>query len=172
MLDCFGVPNGTSRRNDLLGNAEEKECIVNVNLVYDVPLRSFLSVRLSPLPLSPHLPQTDSSTRWFLWGYSLAFSSTGGKFIGDLQNFGLKGVLEQPSVGSARIPALLYCVFQLMFAAITPILALGAVAERGRLGPLLIFIFIWTTIVYDPIACWTWNPSYVPFTTSFLISSY
>jgi Amt family ammonium transporter len=36
-------------------------------------------------------------------------------------------------------------------------LAIGAVAERGRLGPTLVFVFIWATIVYDPIACWTWN---------------
>ena len=45
-----------------------------------------------------------------------------------------------------------------MFAAITPMLALGAVAERARLGPTILFTFIWSTIVYDPIACWTWNP--------------
>ncbi|KAG5652697.1 hypothetical protein H0H81_004082 [Sphagnurus paluster] len=38
-----------------------------------------------------------------------------------------------------------------------PAIAVGAVAERGRLGPLLVFIFVWSTIVYDPIACWTWN---------------
>jgi Amt family ammonium transporter len=36
-------------------------------------------------------------------------------------------------------------------------IAIGAVAERGRLGPALVFVFIWSTIVYDPIACWTWN---------------
>lgn len=36
-------------------------------------------------------------------------------------------------------------------------IALGAIAERGKLGPMMIFVFIWTTIVYDPIACWTWN---------------
>src|ERR1700729_848133 len=36
-------------------------------------------------------------------------------------------------------------------------IAIGAVAERGRLGPALVFVFIWATIVYDPIACWTWN---------------
>jgi len=39
----------------------------------------------------------------------------------------------------------------------SPMIAIGAVAERGRLGPALVFIFIWSTIVYDPIACWTWN---------------
>ena len=41
----------------------------------------------------------------------------------------------------------------------SPALAIGAIAERGRLGPLLVFIFVWTTVVYDPIACWAWNPS-------------
>jgi len=46
-----------------------------------------------------------------------------------------------------------------MFAAITPALAIGSAAERGRILPAIIFIFIWSTIVYDPIACWTWNPN-------------
>ncbi|KJA21586.1 hypothetical protein HYPSUDRAFT_187349 [Hypholoma sublateritium FD-334 SS-4] len=95
--------------------------------------------------------------QWFFWGYSLAFSETGSAFIGDLKYFGLKGVLDQPSIGSTRIPAILFCVYQLMFAAITAALAVGAIAERGRLGPLLVFIFVWTTLVYDPLACWTWN---------------
>jgi Amt family ammonium transporter len=36
-------------------------------------------------------------------------------------------------------------------------LAVGAIAERGRLGPILVFIFLWSTLVYDPLACWTWN---------------
>ncbi|KAF8891476.1 ammonium transporter [Gymnopilus junonius] len=97
------------------------------------------------------------SFQWFFWGFSLAFSETGSAYIGDLKYFGLKGVLEQPSIGSSRIPSILFCVYQLMFAAITAALAVGAIAERGRLGPTLIFIFCWSTLVYDPIACWTWN---------------
>ncbi|KAF8885347.1 ammonium transporter [Infundibulicybe gibba] len=97
------------------------------------------------------------SFQWFFWGYSLAFSESGGPYIGDLKYFGLKGVLAQPSMGSPRIPAIVFCVYQLMFAAITPAIAIGAIAERGRLGPLLVFIFAWSTLVYDPIACWTWN---------------
>ncbi|KAI0088754.1 ammonium transporter [Irpex rosettiformis] len=97
------------------------------------------------------------SFQWFFWGYSLAFSETGSAYIGNLKYFGLKGVLEQPSIGSTRIPAIAFCVFQLMFAAITPMLALGAIAERARLGPTILFTFVWSTIVYDPIACWTWN---------------
>lgn len=57
--------------------------------------------------------------QWFFWGYSLAFSHTGSSFIGDLTNFGLMDVLGQPSVGSTKIPDLLFCLFQGMFAAIT-----------------------------------------------------
>ncbi|PGH01473.1 hypothetical protein AJ79_07911 [Helicocarpus griseus UAMH5409] len=99
------------------------------------------------------------SFQWFFWGYSLAFSHSAGKFIGDLSNFGLKGVLAQPSVGSTKVPDLLFCVFQGMFACITVALAVGGVAERGRMAPCILFMFIWTTIIYDPIACWTWNAS-------------
>ena len=44
-----------------------------------------------------------------------------------------------------------------MFAAITPALAIGAASERGRMLPCMVFIFVWATLVYDPIACWTWN---------------
>jgi len=99
------------------------------------------------------------SFQWFFWGFSLAFSDTANSFIGNLRYFGLKGVLLQPSVGSPQIPSLMFCVYQLMFAAITPMLAVGALAEHGRLGPSIVFIFVWSTIVYDPIACWTWNPN-------------
>lgn len=97
------------------------------------------------------------SFQWFFWGYSLAFSETASPYIGNLKYFGLRGVLDMPSIGSVKVPAIVFCVFQLMFAAITPMIAIGAVAERSRLGPLLAFVFAWSTLVYDPIACWTWN---------------
>jgi Amt family ammonium transporter len=99
------------------------------------------------------------SFQWFFWGYSLAFSKTAGPYIGNLDNFGLKGVLGAPSVGSPKIPDLLFAVYQGMFACITVALAIGAAAERGRMLPTLVFMFVWTTIVYDPVACWTWNAS-------------
>ncbi|KXS95142.1 hypothetical protein AC578_5116 [Pseudocercospora eumusae] len=99
------------------------------------------------------------SFQWFFWGYSLTFSHNASHFIGTLENFGLKNVLAAPSVGSARIPDLLFCVYQGMFACITVALVVGAVSERGRMLPCVIFMFLWTTIVYDPIACWTWNPN-------------
>jgi ammonium transporter, Amt family len=59
------------------------------------------------------------SFQWFFWGYSLRFSHTGSSYIGDLSNFGFRNVLAQPSVGSPKIPDLLFAIYQGMFAAIT-----------------------------------------------------
>jgi Amt family ammonium transporter len=98
------------------------------------------------------------SFQWFFWGYSLTFSHTAGPFIGDLANFGFLNTLAQPSVGSERIPDLMFAVYQGMFAAITVAIAVGAVAERGRMLPCVVFMFVWGTCIYDAIACWTWNP--------------
>ncbi|KAF1826456.1 ammonium transporter 1 [Dissoconium aciculare CBS 342.82] len=97
--------------------------------------------------------------QWFFWGYSLAFSHSSGRFIGNLENFGYMNVLARPSIASNSIPDIMYAVYQGMFAAITVALAVGAVAERGRILPCVIFMFVWTTLVYDPLACWTWNPT-------------
>jgi len=97
------------------------------------------------------------SFQWFFWGFSLAFSDGANGYIGDLKHFALRGVKGQPSMGSTRIPSLVFSIYQCMFAAITPVIAIGAIAERGRLGPTLAFTFIWSTIVYDPLACMTWN---------------
>ncbi|EHY56218.1 ammonium transporter Amt1 [Exophiala dermatitidis] len=99
------------------------------------------------------------SFQWFFWGYSLAFSHTAGKFLGDMENFGFRNVLGAPSIGSTKIPDLMFAVYQGMFAAITVALAIGAAAERGRMLPAMVFSFVWSTVVYDPIACWTWNSS-------------
>ncbi len=60
-----------------------------------------------------------ASFQWFFWGYSLTFSHTGSVFLGDLTNFGLKDVVGQPSVGSSKLPDILFCLYQGMFAAIT-----------------------------------------------------
>jgi len=61
--------------------------------------------------------------QWFLWGFSLAFSDTANGFIGDLRYFALKDVLERPSIlgspGFVPVPPIVFCVYQLMFAAVT-----------------------------------------------------
>jgi Amt family ammonium transporter len=96
---------------------------------------------------------------WALWGYSLTFGTPSlNGFIGNLSNLGLFGVGANPSAYQSAIPALLYFAFQLKFAAITPALIIGAFAGRARLKPLLIFIVLWTTLIYCPIAMWIWNP--------------
>lgn len=96
---------------------------------------------------------------WTLWGYSLAFAPSIGGFIGDLSHFALNGVgLVPDGVYTVAIPALLFFAFQLKFAAITPALIIGAFAERIRFKALMIFIVIWATVIYSPIAHWIWNP--------------
>lgn len=100
--------------------------------------------------------------QWFIWGFSLSFSrdviSSG--FIGTLSNAFFIGVLEQPfdENSAHKIPVLLFAVYQGLFSAIAVVLAAGAAAERGRLLPCVVFMFVWATLVYDPVACWTWNP--------------
>jgi ammonium transporter, Amt family len=96
---------------------------------------------------------------WALWGYTLTFGPAFHGFIGNLSNLGLLGVGAAPNpLYSSTIPALLYFAFQLKFAAITPALIIGAFAGRVRLKGLLIFIVLWTTLIYAPIAMWIWNP--------------
>ncbi|KDQ08409.1 hypothetical protein BOTBODRAFT_37981 [Botryobasidium botryosum FD-172 SS1] len=96
--------------------------------------------------------------QWFFWGYSLAFSSTATNgFIGNLNHIGLKDVLGAASPGSPLIPELLYSFFQLEFACVTVGILMGGVAERGRVMPAMVFAFLWTTLVYCPIAMWAWG---------------
>ncbi|KAK0645037.1 Ammonium transporter MEP3 [Lasiodiplodia hormozganensis] len=96
--------------------------------------------------------------QWYFWGYSLAFSTnTTNGFIGDLYKFGLMRTLGAPSPGSPLIPELLYAFYQMQFCAVTAAIVVGCVAERGRLIPCMIFIFVWATLVYCPVACWAWN---------------
>src|SRR2546426_41101 len=95
---------------------------------------------------------------WALWGYTLALGPPFNEFIGSLTDFGLNNVGTAPNLGySSTIPELLYFAFQLKFAAITPALIIGAFAERIRFKALLIYIVLWTTFVYVPIAHWNWG---------------
>ncbi|KAH8912952.1 ammonium transporter [Coniochaeta sp. PMI_546] len=97
--------------------------------------------------------------QWMFWGYSLAYSRTAGPFIGDLANFGMKNVVVAPSIGNPNIPEIVFCLYQLLFCACTVQIVVGGAFERGRIVPSLVFGFLWATVVYCPIACWTWNPS-------------
>lgn len=98
--------------------------------------------------------------QWYVIGYSLTFSVTScNAFIGNLDHVVFKGVDEAPNTLTDKVPSLLFAGFQSMFAAITPAVALGSVAERARIMPMIVFSLLWGTIVYDVIAYWTWNPN-------------
>ncbi|MFA6808612.1 MAG: ammonium transporter [Eubacteriales bacterium] len=93
---------------------------------------------------------------WVVIGYSLAFGSDIGGVIGGLDFFALKGVGLGVSEGST-IPALLFMIFQLMFAILTPALMTGATAERLRFPAYVLLIAFWSILVYVPIAHWVWG---------------
>jgi Amt family ammonium transporter len=98
------------------------------------------------------------SVQWILFGYSLSFGPDIHGIIGSLDWAGLSGVGAAPNPDYApTVPHLAFMIYQAMFAVITPALITGAVAERMKFSAFLIFVVIWSTIVYDPIAHWLWG---------------
>ncbi|KAK9474654.1 ammonium transporter AmtB-like domain-containing protein [Dipodascopsis tothii] len=95
-----------------------------------------------------------TSFQWFFWGYSLAYAGNASAFIGTLRNIGLNNIVAEPS---GYMPEPLFVLYQLMFAVCTAMIMIGGAFERCRLLPSMVFTFCWVTIVYCPIACWTWN---------------
>ncbi len=94
------------------------------------------------------------SVIWVLWGYTLAFEG-GNEFLGTFDALGLKDIsFESGEDGS--IPPALFVIFQMMFAIITPALITGAFAERFKFSTYLVFLVLWITLVYVPIAHWVW----------------
>jgi len=95
---------------------------------------------------------------WVLYGYSLAFGPDIGHFVGSLKWIGLSGVGSDPNPDyAATIPHQAFMIFQAMFAIITPALITGAFAERMRFKAFFIFMIVWFTIVYCPVAHWVWG---------------
>jgi Amt family ammonium transporter len=90
---------------------------------------------------------------WVVAGYSLAFAP-GTPAIGGLSHAGLVGVGLEPQ---GTIPHLLFAVFQGTFAVVTAALVSGAIVERVRFGPYLLFITLWSLAVYAPVAHWMWG---------------
>lgn len=97
---------------------------------------------------------------WIVVGYSLCFGESIGGFIGNpATHFMFKGVASgAPWSLAPSIPLLLFALFQLMFAIITPGLVVGAVAERIKFTSYTVFILLFSLLVYAPIAHWTWHP--------------
>ena len=95
---------------------------------------------------------------WILFGYSLAFGPDIGGFIGNLEWAGLRGVSATEAGPYAEtIPHQAFMVFQAKFAIITPALIAGAFAERIKFSTFVIFIVVWSAIIYAPLAHWMWG---------------
>ena len=107
---------------------------------------------------------------WMIAGYSLAFTN-GNAYIGDLSRFFLNGFganWDKPFVLGAglkdlevvqTVPESVFMMFQMTFAIITPALIAGAFADRMKFSALLVFVTLWSLLVYSPVAHWVWAPS-------------
>ena len=99
---------------------------------------------------------------WAVYGYSLAFTDGGGltSYVGGLSKLFMKGIDASSVVptfsNGVVIPELAYFVFQMTFAMITPALIVGAFAERIKFSAAMVFVVLWVTVIYFPIAHWVW----------------
>ena len=94
---------------------------------------------------------------WFFVGYSIAFAPGNG-FVGGLQWSFLSGVTSQPNAQyGPTIPHNLFMIFQCMFAIITPAVVSGAYAERVKFKSHVLFLVLWTILIYAPLAHWVWS---------------
>ena len=102
------------------------------------------------------------SIQWVLFGYSLAFGPDIGGVIGSLDWFGLHGVGVNPNPDYvATVPHLVFMLFQMMFAIITPALITGTFAERAKFSTFIVFVLLWATLIYDPLAHWVWGKGWL-----------
>ena len=98
------------------------------------------------------------TVQWVLIGYSLSFGPDIKGIIGGLQWAGLQGVGLAPNPDyAATVPHQAFMMFQMMFAIITPALISGAFAERFKFSTYLVFVLLWSTLVYAPLAHWVWG---------------
>ncbi|HEY0958924.1 MAG TPA: ammonium transporter [Novosphingobium sp.] len=105
---------------------------------------------------------------WCCWGYSMAFTSNNA-FVGGFSKIFLMGVdnttFAATFSNNVYLPELVFVVFQMTFACITPALIVGAFAERVKFSALIIFVVLWLTVIYFPIAhmVWYWaGPDFLP----------
>ncbi len=103
------------------------------------------------------------SVLWVLIGYTLAFGKdAGGGIIGGLDFIGFKGVGPAPSdTYATTVPHIAFSLYQLMFAIITPALITGAIAERMRFSAYVLFLGLWSILVYSPVAHWVFADGFL-----------
>src|SRR3990170_2845574 len=102
--------------------------------------------------------------QWVVIGYSLAFGPDQWGIIGNLDYFGLKDVGLEPAApytSATGVPHEAFMIFQAMFAIITPALITGAFAERAKFSTFLVFMLLWSFLVYDPVAHWVFGTGWL-----------
>jgi len=100
------------------------------------------------------------SVLWIVVGFSLAFGNSLGGVIGDPRTFFMFRHVgaDTNAALAATVPLVVFAMFQLKFAIITPALITGSFAERVRFSSYLLFICLWSLVIYTPLAHWTWHP--------------
>jgi len=101
------------------------------------------------------------SILWAFIGYTLAFGPDVGGVIGGLKYLGLSGIGADPVSLAPTIPGSVFMVYQMMFAVITPALITGAFAERMKFSGWLLFLGLWSILVYSPLAHWVWGGGFL-----------
>jgi ammonium transporter, Amt family len=98
---------------------------------------------------------------WFVAGYSLAFTEGGAfnAYVGGLSKALLNGVDKEALSGT--IPESVFFTFQLTFAIITPVLIIGAFVDRMKFSAVLLFIALWSLVVYSPVTHWVWGGGFL-----------
>jgi Amt family ammonium transporter len=101
------------------------------------------------------------SVTWVVYGYSLAFGTDVGGLVGGLDFLGMKGILGTTSAIAPTIPHILFVVYQATFAIITPALISGTFAERMSFPAFALYMLLWSTFIYSPIAHWVWGGGWI-----------
>ena len=120
--------------------------MVRAKAVLNMLMMSFLCLAIVPVV-------------WVLYGYSLAFDGSNGGFVGGLGKLGLEDIGLDALSGT--IPEFAFVAFQAVFAIITAALISGAIAERATFRGWAIFVVLWVTIVYFPVANWVWGGGWI-----------
>lgn len=134
-------------------------CLLGIALFYSglTQRRSSFTMLALPVLLVPLI-----FIDWFIWGYSLCYSSSSNRFIGDLDFAVLRHVRESVtliySTSRGDILSLNHFIFNGLFKVVCAGLTFpGCIAERGRIVPMLVFLFFWSCIIYNPVTYWFWN---------------
>ena len=116
--------------------------MVRAKSVLNMMMMSFVALAIVPV-------------LWVLYGYSFAFSPGGNGWLGGFDRLGLQGITAETAYGT--IPEYVFVAFQLMFAIITVALISGAIADRAKFGAWAVFVVVWMTVVYFPVAHWVFD---------------